>query len=207
LRKQMVPNVIIIIICLRLSYYNDTERGQNRPVHPTLMAARDWFKDTFRHFQFLFILALFYIEHRIAKQLKFDRLWTMLAHFLTFSHLVYQAVVVYNEFALSRDGPPSTPEEEASKDSRETLASVIGFTIYAAVAICIAITVVNVRFMQGKSWDNVSVRSGLLFAKCCMLLGGKCGPMVYVLYVLQTYAFSELLMKRRDDKPGQSLPL
>jgi hypothetical protein len=61
--------------------------------------------------------------------------------------------------------------------------------------------------MQGKSWDNVSVRCGLFLAKACMLLGGKCGSMVYVCLVLQTYNFALIVNKRRDNDPGQSLPI
>ena len=56
--------------------------------------------------------------------------------------------------------------------------------IYGAATICLVMTIVRTKFMQGKTWDNVSVRCGLIFLKMCMLLGGKCGPMVYFCMVL-----------------------
>ena len=64
------------------------------------------------------------------------------------------------------------------------------------------IAILRTRFMQGKSWDNVSVRCGLFLVKACMLLGGKCSVFVFFCLVLQSYNFALIINKRRDDKPG-----
>ena len=95
----------------------------------------------------MFVLALFVIEHKIAKNYNFDGIFNVFAHGLTFDHLIYQAVITHNNVISAKNGPPTNPTDEASKDTRETLASVIGFTIYTSVAVCMALTVVHVRYM------------------------------------------------------------
>jgi len=69
------------------------------------------------------------------------------------------------------------------------------------------VTTVHVKFTLGRTWDNVSVRCGLLLVKACMLLGGVCGTVVYFCFVLQIYNFALIVNKRRDNKPGQTLAL
>lgn len=69
------------------------------------------------------------------------------------------------------------------------------------------LTTVHVKFIMGRTWDNVSVRCGLLLVKACMLLGGKCGTMVYFCFVLQIYNFALIINKRRDNRPGQTLAI
>ena len=75
------------------------------------------------------------------------------------------------------------------------------------MGVCMAVTTVHVKFVQGKTWDNVSVRCGLLLVKAAMMLGGKCGVMVYFCLVLQIYNFALIVNRRFDNNPGQSLPL
>ena len=77
--------------------------------------------------------------------------------------------------------------------------------IYFCVGACLVMTTVHVKFMQGKTWDSVSVRCGLHLAKAAMMIGGKMGPMVYFCMILQIYNFALIVNKRRDDNPGQTL--
>ena len=69
------------------------------------------------------------------------------------------------------------------------------------------VTTVHIRFLEGKSWDNVSVRCGLLLTKAAMLVSGRFGPSIYLSMLLQIYYFALIINRRRDSKPGQTLPL
>lgn len=83
----------------------------------------------------------------------------------------------------------------------------IGVLIYFAVISNLAITAFNVVIVQGKTWDNVSVRCGFHLAKAAMLVCGNNGPLVYFCMLLQIYNFALIVNKRRDSKPGQTLHL
>lgn len=54
LRSEIILNVVTIVICLRLTFYNDTEEGKDEGRKgrdfKTLMAQRLWFQNTFVHF-------------------------------------------------------------------------------------------------------------------------------------------------------------
>jgi len=94
-------------------------------------------------------------------------------------------------------------------DGGEKLASFIGFSIYASVAMCILLTLAAFSCKQGESasLEGLSVRCGLLFFKACILLGGKCGPLVYTGFILQIFSFARMLGQRREDWPGQGFPI
>ena len=82
------------------------------------------------------------------------------------------------------------------------MAQNLGFLILLAVAACMLITTIHIKFLEGKSWDNVSVRCGLLLTKAAMLIGGKFGPLSYFCMILQIYFFALIVNRRRDSKPG-----
>ena len=42
-RSKDVPLVVITVLCLRLSYFNDTEMSQNKDIPKPLLNARGWF--------------------------------------------------------------------------------------------------------------------------------------------------------------------
>jgi len=69
------------------------------------------------------------------------------------------------------------------------------------------ITTVHIKYMQGQSWDNVSVRCGLLLVKAAMLVGGRFGPTIYFCLMVQIYNFALIINRRRDSMPGVTLAL
>lgn len=79
--------------------------------------------------------------------------------------------------------------------------------IYLSVLGSMIASTVRVKFIEGRSWDNVSVRCGLLLAKAAMLVAGKLGPLTYFCLVLQIYNFALIVNKRRDSNPGVTLPI
>ena len=87
------------------------------------------------------------------------------------------------------------------------MAQSIGYLIYLAVAGCMIVTTVHIRFLEGRTWDNVSVRCGLLLVKAAMLVGGKFGPLIYFCMLLQIYNFALIINRRRDSQPGATLAL
>ena len=69
------------------------------------------------------------------------------------------------------------------------------------------VTTVHIRYLEGRTWDNVSVRCGLLLVKAAMLVGGKLGPTIYFCLMLQIYNFALIINRRRDSQPGATLAL
>ena len=155
----------------------------------------------------VFVFACFPLEERISKEFNLDTFFRRQAHTLTAMHVAYQAVVTYNNLYLERNGPSESVEEKQYEDERATIASYLGFSIYIAGAIYIVLTLVRSGCYQKKPQHQVSICCGLIFLKICMLLGGKCGVMVYVLFVLTLYVFVLMIRQRQDRWPGQSLEL
>ena len=60
----------------------------------------------------------------------------------------------------------------------------IGSLAYASVIGSMFATTVLVKFIQQKTWENVSVRCGLLLIKAAMLVSNKLGPLLYFCMLL-----------------------
>ena len=87
------------------------------------------------------------------------------------------------------------------------MAAAIGNLIYLTVIGSMIACTVMVKFIEGRTWDNVSVRCGLLLSKAAMLVMGKMGPLTYFCMILQLYNFALIVNKRRDSQPGVTLPI
>ena len=70
------------------------------------------------------------------------------------------------------------------KDTGGQLANLLGWVTYITVIIFLISTTYQVRFVEKKSWDNVSVRCACLFLKAAMLLCGDTGPLCYFCMLL-----------------------
>ncbi len=78
----------------------------------------------------------------------------------------------------------------------------IGTLIYISViCTCIDSTIVY-KVMQGKTWENISVRCGIYVAKAAMLTTGMPGPLIFFCLTTQLYYFSIIINHRSDSKPG-----
>lgn len=87
------------------------------------------------------------------------------------------------------------------------MAAAIGNLIYLAVLGSMLVCTIKVKFIEDRTWDNVSVRCGLLLTKAAMLVAVKLGPLIYFCMILQIYNFSLIVNKRRDSSPGATLPI
>lgn len=83
----------------------------------------------------------------------------------------------------------------------------VGNLVYAAVVFCCAVSFAYFKLLKKKSWENVSVRNGLMLAKAAMLVSGPTGPFVYFCLCLQFYSFALIVNHRRDSKPGATFPI
>ena len=95
-RSKDVPLVVITVLCLRLSYFNDTEMSQNKDIPKPLLEARGWFQQNVKHLMVVFVMALFSLEQRIAEEFHLGTFFRKQAHTLTAMHVAYQVVVTYN---------------------------------------------------------------------------------------------------------------
>jgi len=85
--------------------------------------------------------------------------------------------------------------------------AMIGNCVYAAIGLSLIVSVFYFKLIKRKSWENVSVRNGLLIAKAAMLVNGTTGPFVYFCLCLQFYSFALIVNHRRDSKPGATFPI
>ena len=85
--------------------------------------------------------------------------------------------------------------------------AMVGYYIYFAVAVCCMVSFFYFKIVKKKSWENVSVRNGLLIVKAAMLVTGNTGPFVYFCLCLQFYSFALIVNHRRDSKPGGTFPI
>lgn len=87
------------------------------------------------------------------------------------------------------------------------MATVLGNLTYLAVACCLVATTIYAKFIQKKSWDNVSVRCGCILLKAAMLVSGEIGPIAYFCMLLQVYNFALIINRRRDSRPGATFAI
>ena len=170
------------MLCLKLSYLNDKEQSYKEEIE--LNAMRKYLEERFKHLQVIPLLLMYFLENKIARHYSFGKLFKTKAHLLTTANIIYQVIVTNNNLQLETHGPPTTAECKAQREQRDSLASYVGFATFFAAFACIAVAIVRTRFMQGKSWDNVSVRCGLFLVKACMLIGGNLTVFVYFCLVL-----------------------
>jgi len=83
----------------------------------------------------------------------------------------------------------------------------IGTFTYLSVLAACGISLVVYRTVQGKTYENISVRWGIYVAKAAMLTTGKPGPLLYFCLITQIYYFSIIINHRNDSKPGATFML
>ena len=120
---------------------------------------------------------------------------------------IYSFMMSRNKMMQPEAGTVLTQDEVALKGERDQMAAAIGNLTYLAVIGSMVACTIMVKFVEGKTWDNVSVRCGLLLAKAAMLTAGKLGPLVYFCMVLQIYNFGIIINRRRDSSPGVTFPI
>ena len=185
----------------------DNEHGLNRLVEPELAELKGVFQDVASYAQAIPLIACIFLENKIARHYSFGVFYKMLAHGLTVALIVYTTIVNRNRLLLPEAGSVLTTAQQAERGERDQQAAMIGNLIYLAVAGSMMAATIQVKFIEGRSWPNVSVRCGLLLVKAAMLVAGKFGPLVYFCMMLQIYSFALIVNRRRDSQPGATFPL
>ena len=163
------------------------------------MDLKRWFQGKSEYLQFIPLVLCFFLENKIYRHYYFGLLQKLMAHSLTAALIVYTGLLVHNR--TNKWEHPDLKQESVE------LASMLGFLIYAGAGASMLVTTVWVKFWQGKTWDNVAVRCGLILAKVAMLIDPTSGPLIYFCLVLQIYNFALIVNKRYDSKPGVTLPI
>lgn len=112
LRHRDLSNITVIVVCLKLTYFNDMEQSENTPTEPDLKSARLWVQKHISHLQVIPLILCIFLENKMARHYSFGALQKLQMHGLTAALICYQVVVTRNNLILET-GPPKTPEEEA----------------------------------------------------------------------------------------------
>ena len=198
---------MVIVACLKIIYLCDNEHGLNRLVEPELAELKNQFQDVAQYGQFVPLIACVFLENKIARHYSFGLFFKLLAHGLTAMLAIYTGFMVRNKVMQPDAGTVLSAEQTALKYERDQMTASIGTMIYFSVVGSMIACTVKVKFIEDKSWDNVSVRCGLLLSKAAMLVAGRLGPLVYFCMMLQIYNFALIVNKRRDSSPGVTLPI
>lgn len=100
-----------------------------------------------------------------------------------------------------------SPKDLAADKDYSEFVALVGNLIYLSIIMCCLLTILRVKFLQQKSWDNVSVRAGCFAIKAAMLVSGQNGPLIYFCLLLQIYNFSLIINHRKDSQPGATFPI
>ena len=193
LRKRDLFSIAVITLSLKTMYLVDNENGVNRAVEPELVEMKIEGQNLLQYLQVIPLFLCIFLENKIGNHYSFDLLNKFMTHALTLSLISYTLLMTYNQ---------EIEQDQNAKSEGQFMAQNLGFLILLAVAACMLITTIHIKFLEGKSWDNVSVRCGLLLTKAAMLIGGKFGPLSYFCMILQIYFFALIVNRRRDSKPG-----
>jgi hypothetical protein len=145
-----------------------------------------------------------FLENKINRHYNFGLFNKMMTHALTAALGWFYYV---QHFKLPQKAIKQTPTSLAAEKEYGDELAMIGTCIYACVILCCIVSFVFFRMIKKKSWENISVRNGLLIAKAAMLVSNRVGPLLYFCLVMQFYNFSLVINHRRDSRPGASFPI
>lgn len=204
LRSKDIWASAAIVFCIKASYFVDTQSSLNFNTDHVLASYRQWIREEPLITIAVPLLAMLLLENKINRHYNFGMFNKVMTHSLTAALGYYY----YLRIALR---PPSqlVPTKHSialEKEHTEQMA-MVGYCIYIAVAVCCMVSFFYFKIIKKKSWENVSVRNGLLIAKAAMLVTGTPGPFVYFCLCLQFYSFALIVNHRRDSKPGATFPI
>ena len=87
LRAKILPNIVIIVLCLKLSHVNDKETA--RKDAESYVAMREYLDESLKHFQVIPLILMYFLENKIARHYSFGKLFKAKAHLLTTANIVY----------------------------------------------------------------------------------------------------------------------
>jgi len=125
---------------------------------------------------------MIFLENKISRHYLLGTSHKLMTHALT-------AMLMVNFFVASTMKPDMkkfevTKEFLAEQLEHAKLIALIGRIIWLTVfGFCIGSTV-YFKFMQGKTWDNASIRCGFFILKAAILTTGNVGPLLYFCMLL-----------------------
>ena len=67
LRYRDMPNNVVIIVCLKLIYFNDNEKGMNNIVEPELVDGRAFAQEVGQYLMAIPLVLCIFLENKIAR--------------------------------------------------------------------------------------------------------------------------------------------
>lgn len=77
---------------------------------------------------------------------------------------------------------------------------------FATICACI-VSFLNYKVYLGKTWEYVSVLTGIYLCKAAMLVTVQGGPLLYACLLGQIYSFANIINHRCESKPGATFPI
>lgn len=204
LRQRDVASYVVIVLCIKSLYFLDGQRSMNFDTDKTLLEYKIWLREQMWILQAVPLVLCIFLENKISRHYRLGKLHTLLSHSLT---AMLIANFVFTHVQRPEFPKSFTPAVLAKEKEYAEFLALIGKVIYLSVVGFSLLTIGRVKFMQGKTWDNVSVRVGLFAAKAAMLVAGNTGPLTYFFMLLELYNFSLIINHRNDSMPGATFPI
>lgn len=144
------------------------------------------------------------LENKINRHHNFGLFNKLMTHSITVA-LFYYYFVMETQRPVTKN--IQTDHSIALEAEYGQKLAMVGNCIYALVVFCCMVSFLYFKLIKKKTWENISVRNGLLIAKAAMLVTGRTGPLVYFCLITQFYNFSLIVNHRRDSKPGATFPI
>lgn len=169
LRHRDVSSYLVIVAVIKFMFFLDGQRSMNFETDEHFLEYRGLIRQEPAVTQVVPLVLCVFLENKIARHYNLGYLHRLLAHGLT-GMLVANYWLTY----VARPVFPSqmTPKLLAQEKEYAEFLALIGNLIYLCVIGFSMATIFHVKMVQGKSWDNVSVRVGFFVVKAAMLVGG-----------------------------------
>lgn len=128
---------------------------------------------------FLPLVAVFFVESKMNRLYNFGKLHTLVSHCLTGMVFANFWVAIMQRPPMITDSSQITAKTKALDKEYTEMLQVLGLTTYAAVIAASVLSFCNYRLMLGKTYETVSVHTGVYLCKAAMLVAGKSGPLLY----------------------------
>jgi hypothetical protein len=166
---------------------------------------KEWIYEQKVTLVFLPLIVCFMIENKLNRHHNFGQLHALMSHGLSGMVAFYNYTLMFKRPSFSSSVHSITSNAAISEYQDEL--QMVGFATYLSTITAICISMIVFKGMQGKTWENISVRNGIYIAKAAMLVSGCSGPLLYTCLITQLYYFSIILNHRKDSRPGGTFVL
>ena len=204
LRSRDTYAYVAIICCIKMSFFADQSSSLNFTTDDTLSEMRAMLKSTPLFNVTAPLIGMIILENKINRHHNFGLFNKLMTHSITFALFYYYFVLYTQQPKILASQTEHSLALEAEYGQKLKM---VGNCIYAAIIFCCMVSFLYFKMIKNKTWENISVRNGLLIAKAAMLVTGTSGPLVYFCLIMQLYNFSLICNHRRDSKPGATFPI